>query len=469
MMDMLEKKMKFMRTMAVWLMVALPTMWPELVTGNENLKELMERNMSSTHINMAGEESTLPSTDKNFHSAGAASTVIFNSHKPTQPWLAGLMADDLTTQSEFNSVITKSPSATIRAEDLINAVTTVPQVLTSAPPMHLSHPSTGASPTETSPSSKTSGNITKLPTVDREVPATSIYSASSSNISIATTSSPISMTDQDVSRIPEPLLTSVMTMTSFISSSKYTDDTAKDGNMGQTPTYQSSSTMTVLSKGITPTAGPNNNYIYIVIVVILLILLILVFCFVCLAKKKRRSGSTSFHGKKYKKNKGEDAWAGPVMIPEDPGMSAEEAEEGKDTDQPGKRHLTTFFAKRKSRQCSVLLEEVNVKADHLAKEEEKHFLNQEVNGQLTSNEKSNGAEDPSTSFTSEPKCGSELQPNGHVLTPEELVPEIQGESPDDLPSPVLMPAPETEFPLPPSELEMIPDDTDKAFTIKSSF
>ncbi|XP_030066009.1 leukosialin [Microcaecilia unicolor] len=447
---------KNQRAKTVWLVMNLLAMLSESVMGNRETTEVVSESISTTESNVArAENSKFPSAGKTDNSGAATESMriisLYNSthEAPT--------VEDLTRRDVLDPLTTMRIFTNVIAEALEKIATTVPQALTSDSLMKFSHPSSMALPTEISASRNTAGNITILPTVDRDTPATS--AAFFSKITTGSNPSPV-RTGQNISPTSEQLFTSsVSSIISVISSTKHT---AKHDEMVPTPMpMSSSSTMKIstLLTDTTPVEKKGINHLYLIIVVVILFLLIMVFCFVCVAKKKRRSGSTSFHVKKHKK--GEDAWAGPVMIPEDNGMAAEDMEEGKDKDQAGKHlTLTTFFGKRKSRQCSVLLEDVTVNVDQPAKQEEKPLLNQEANGQMTSNEKS---EEPPASSTKEHRPESEPQPNGHVLSPEDMIPENKGESPTDLPSPATIPAPDTDFPLPPSELEIIQDDeADKA-------
>nr|XP_033800305.1 leukosialin [Geotrypetes seraphini]XP_033800306.1 leukosialin [Geotrypetes seraphini] len=455
---MMEMLVKNQRAKIVWLVMNFFALWSLSVMGDETTNGIVRKNISTTESNVVrAENSTYPSAGKTGHSGTAAeSTTIISLYNSA---LEPSTVQDLATRDGLDPISTMEIFTKVRAEALEKMHSSVSQALTSDSMMHLSQTSSMALPTETMASSNTAGNITILPKVDRDVPAAT-SAAFFDKITTGNSLSPV-RTGQSITPTSEQLFTSSFSSVMSVSSTKHTNYTKKQEDMVPTPMSVSSSTMnsSTLLTNTTPIARQGINHLYLIIVFVILLLLILGFCFVCVAKKKRRSGSTSFPIKKHKKR--EDAWAGPVMIPEDNVIPAEDMEEGKDKDQAGKHlTLTTFFGKRKSRQCSVLLEDVTVNVEQPAKEEEKPLVDQEANGQMTSNEKSI---EPPTSSTKEHRPESEPQPNGHVLNPTDMIPENKGESSSDLPSPVAMPAPDTDFPLPPSELEMIQDnETDNA-------
>ncbi|XP_078063495.1 uncharacterized protein LOC144489504 [Mustelus asterias] len=170
-------------------------------------------------------------------------------------------------------------------------------------------------------------------------------------------------------------------------------------------------------------SGLSSLVIIIIILIVTVTLVVLISC--CLARRKRRH-SQSFAPQRKKKGKMDDAWAGPVSLPED-GGPAEGAEEKKDEDPTSKRmslSTSTFFGKRKSRATSVLLEEVSLPAqDPLL-----------PNGQATAGAQSSGQNpgpaaepspgDPTIQMPAEQELllppSPAFQPNGHVSQPDKV-------------------------------------------------
>ncbi|XP_069508062.1 leukosialin [Ambystoma mexicanum] len=203
--------------------------------------------------------------------------------------------------------------------------------------------------------------------------------------------------------------------------------------------------------------GEKYKHWYIAIAVVILAVLILFVCFIWKVHRKRNTGSTSFQGpQKKKKNGGEDAWAGPVNMPDENGMLVDV--EGNEQEPLGKRlTLTTFFNKRKSRQTSVILEDINIQTPKSTKEEAAPLLSQSRNSQVNGNANElEGSKDllptggAPTSINEKQETPSPPQSNGQIPAvqesslstptgPEALLPP---------PSPP-PPPPENDFPAPP--------------------
>ncbi|KAJ1125498.1 hypothetical protein NDU88_003927 [Pleurodeles waltl] len=207
------------------------------------------------------------------------------------------------------------------------------------------------------------------------------------------------------------------------------------------------------SKSAPSSAGIKNHW-YIVIAVVALSLLLLALCFMWNVHRRRSTGSTSFETTNKKKRKGgEDAWAGPVHMPEDNAMPVDVVVD--EPDPSGKRlTLTTFFNKRKSQQCSVVMKDVNVQSERPAKEEAAPLLSQSTNGQIkggTSEPQGSVATPTAVQEPTPTTCVQaatvQLQANGQVVTVQEtvLAPPVDS---DALPPPP-SPPPQTDFPPPP--------------------
>lgn len=206
------------------------------------------------------------------------------------------------------------------------------------------------------------------------------------------------------------------------------------------------------STSIRAPSGGMTNHWYIVIAVVALALLLLAVCLVWNVHRRRSTGSTSFQTTNKKKKKGgEDAWAGPVHMPEDNAIPVDVVVD--ESDQSGKLlTLTTFFNKRKSRQCSVAMENVNVQSQKPAKEEAAPLLSPSTNGQISGGISQpqasiaipTSAQEPTTTASNQ-EATVQLQANGQVATAPPV-------DPDALPPPS-SPPPQTDFPAPPPALD----------------
>uniref|UniRef100_F6SFQ5 Sialophorin n=1 Tax=Monodelphis domestica TaxID=13616 RepID=F6SFQ5_MONDO len=125
----------------------------------------------------------------------------------------------------------------------------------------------------------------------------------------------------------------------------------------------------------------------VILVVVLLVMTFLVILFLLWRRRqKKRTGALMLVGSG--KNKGaRDAWAGPVQVAEDQAPSGSAAMEG-DTGNPegegtGRRPtLTTFFGKRRSRQGSVMLEDLEAGAATKNFKEEAVSLMENMDGTI---------------------------------------------------------------------------------------
>ncbi|XP_075420865.1 leukosialin [Tenrec ecaudatus] len=116
------------------------------------------------------------------------------------------------------------------------------------------------------------------------------------------------------------------------------------------------------------------------LVVIVLVALLLLWC----RRQRRRTGSLMLT-KSAKRNKVVDAWAGPAQVPDEEmvtatvgGSAGDKAAGTPDGERPGRRPtLTTFFGRRKSRQGSLALEELEAGPAASPKAEEEPLVGSE--------------------------------------------------------------------------------------------
>ncbi|XP_043943856.1 leukosialin-like [Protopterus annectens] len=230
---------------------------------------------------------------------------------------------------------------------------------------------------------------------------------------------------------------------------------------------------TMISSAFDNRTSIGNNYIMwvCIIVAILIFLCIIIIIIICIWRKKKQSGFQSFTSsqKKKKKRPCEDAWAGPVPMPDDT-FVPNEAVTGKGTDVPTKHlSLTTFFAKRKSRSCSVVLEEVNTQNVSDEKEKSGNATSQPLLPQnATDNVQGNSASIQSNGQVNKEAAnankdiavpldnaqGSVSQANGQVPLPMTESANVSGENLEELPPPPApTPASETDSLLPPPPVE----------------
>ncbi|XP_074137413.1 leukosialin [Sminthopsis crassicaudata] len=128
---------------------------------------------------------------------------------------------------------------------------------------------------------------------------------------------------------------------------------------GSQTTSTSSISLTIANK---LQQGGSNSVLVILVVVVLVATLLVVLFLLWRRRQKRRTGALMLVGNGKHKGAG-DAWAGPVQAVDEQAVSGSAAGEG-DTRNPegegavGRPTLTTFFGKRKSRQGSVMLEDL---------------------------------------------------------------------------------------------------------------
>ncbi|XP_074063946.1 leukosialin [Macrotis lagotis] len=146
---------------------------------------------------------------------------------------------------------------------------------------------------------------------------------------------------------------------SKVNSANTTTSTKPSDQVSQTP-----STITISFTKVSSTnklkQDEDNNLLIILVVVILVVTLLIALILLWRRRQKRRTGALLLVGSGKQKGAG-DAWAGPVQVVEDqatPGSGAMEADTGNSEGEGHRPTLTTFFGKRKSRQGSLMLEDL---------------------------------------------------------------------------------------------------------------
>ncbi|KAM9093979.1 leukosialin [Sarcophilus harrisii] len=144
-----------------------------------------------------------------------------------------------------------------------------------------------------------------------------------------------------------------------------TGKTTSTSYPGSQTTSTSSLSLTSVSPAKKLQDGSNSALVILVVVIVVATLFVVLF-FLWRRRQRRRTGALMLVGNGKHKGAG-DAWAGPVQGVEEQAASGSAAGEG-DTMNPegegtGRRPtLTTFFGKRKSRQDSVMLEDLEAGA-----------------------------------------------------------------------------------------------------------
>lgn len=243
------------------------------------------------------------------------------------------------------------------------------------------------------------------------------------------------------------------------------------------------------SNSSTALYGKQHNpipYMYIILIVCILLPVVFLLIVLLIIRKRRQRGFQSFTSShKKKKRTCEDAWAGPVPMPDD-SSAPDEAAAGKGTDVPTKRlSLSTFFAKRKSRPCSVVLEEVNTQNAPEEKETlgdtTQPLLSQNANDNIQGNSpsmQSNGQVNKEaagahkdTAVPNEDIQAAIPQANGQADSPVPGSSDVSGENLEELPPP---PPPtstseEDSLPPPPPAEENINQNASSTSCVTASF
>ncbi|XP_020864134.1 leukosialin [Phascolarctos cinereus] len=155
--------------------------------------------------------------------------------------------------------------------------------------------------------------------------------------------------------------------------------------------FQLPQTTSTSSVSLTNESPPNklkqdgdNTLLVILIVVVLVATLVVVLFLLWRRRQKRRTGALMLVGSGKHKGAG-GAWAGPVQVTEEQAASGSAAVEGGtgnvEGEGTGRRPtLTTFFGKRKSRQGSVMLEDLEAGTATNNLKDESEPLVENVNG-----------------------------------------------------------------------------------------
>ncbi|XP_006011576.3 uncharacterized protein LOC102358289 [Latimeria chalumnae] len=295
--------------------------------------------------------------------------------------------------------------------------------------------------------------ITEKVTVEADTTATGVVALTSTSVEVQSTK------DADDSKTPFGPSLSSSPMKPTVSTKEHQTTLKPAGNV----------------------SGPSNMF-WILISVGLLFLVVIVALMITFFRRKRKQQSHDFQSgskKKKKQRKGEDAWAGPVPFAEDQAMPEDPAEQKNDSGEGSKTlPLSTFFAKRKSRATSVILEDVKVQPVEDGKETQEAtqpLLTKEPNGQALGNNKEDH-QDPTplpegsqvaADNTEEPK------PNGLLTTADQgaPTPPANGQLPPPIDQTPEAKMEELDLPPPPAEEILLTlEDTHapSAFTITSS-
>ncbi|XP_068940791.1 leukosialin [Petaurus breviceps papuanus] len=218
-----------------------------------------------------------------------------------------------------------------------------------------------------------------LPQVDKENPSstqelathTSTLAASVSDaVTMATTpfstplpsDTPVREEEASITEQENTSLVSKETTSSEIISAYTTTSTVTRSFQASQTTSTSSISLTNVSPANKLKQEGGNSLLVILVVVVLVAALLVALFLLWRQRQKRRTGALMLVGSGKHKGAG-DAWAGPVQVTEDQAASGPAAVEG-ETGKPegegtGRRPtLTTFFGRRKSRQGSVMLEDL---------------------------------------------------------------------------------------------------------------
>ncbi|XP_051855312.1 leukosialin [Antechinus flavipes] len=134
--------------------------------------------------------------------------------------------------------------------------------------------------------------------------------------------------------------------------------------------FQTTSTSSTSLASVSPAKklqqGGNNSALVILVVVVVAATLLVVLFLLWRRRQRRRTGALMLVGNGKHKGAG-DAWAGPVQAVEEQAASGSAAGEGDAMNAEGegtgrRPTLTTFFGKRKSRQGSVMMEDLEAGA-----------------------------------------------------------------------------------------------------------
>ncbi|XP_067834709.1 leukosialin-like [Heptranchias perlo] len=254
------------------------------------------------------------------------------------------------------------------------------------------------------------------------------------------------------------------------SSPTFTSSRVSESSPTFTSSRVSESPDTALSNPTSPL--PHSKSISsIVIVIVILIFAIVVAGGVvfCIMRRKQRHSQT-FDPQRKKAAKAEDAWAGPVALPEE-GGAIDGTEEKAEEDKAAKRmSLSTFFGKRKSRAVSVLLEEVDVVRDakDAAQGVQQPLLFKEPNGQVIGSQSPEGDQASTTGQSSGCPVSQESSDQKLLLppppSPSQPNGEMKHESCNDLPPP----PPLNDVALPPPEIGSGEGEKLDSFSVKTS-
>ncbi|XP_036591055.1 leukosialin [Trichosurus vulpecula] len=275
------------------------------------------------------------------------------------------------------------------------------------PPTFMMTEASDSTPTEVASSTALASTAPGLTQVDKEIPTSIQESATHTSTLAASVSDGAAMVTTPFSTYPPSdtpirkeeaslterenttLVTEEMTSSKVIS--VYTTTSTMTRNFQVT---QTTSTSSISLTNVSPTnrlkQDRSNNLLVILIVVVLVATLLVVLFLMWRQRQKRRTGALMLVGSGKHKGAG-DAWAGPVQATEDQAASGSGAVEG-DTgnlegEGTGRRPtLTTFFGRRKSRQGSVMLEDLEAGAATNNLRDESEPLVENMNGTVKASE-----------------------------------------------------------------------------------
>ncbi|XP_072453677.1 leukosialin [Notamacropus eugenii] len=249
-------------------------------------------------------------------------------------------------------------------------------VLLSSPPLDASPLTLLAKTSDSIPTTVEASSTTLAPTtyeltkVDKENPSstqelathTSTLASSTSDVVVTTTTPhPDAVSIGEASITEQENTTQVITKTtsSGVISANTTTLTVTRGSQ---TTFTTSTSLTNVSPADKLKQEGDNSLVVILVVVILTVTLLVVLFLLWRQRQRRRTGALMLVGSGKHKGAG-DAWAGPVQPTEDQAASGSAAVEGEtgnlEGEGTGRRPtLTTFFGRRKSRQGSVMLEDL---------------------------------------------------------------------------------------------------------------
>ncbi|XP_043838070.1 leukosialin [Dromiciops gliroides] len=164
-------------------------------------------------------------------------------------------------------------------------------------------------------------------------------------------------------------------------------------------TFTSSTSLTNVSPANQLKQDRNNSVLVILVVVVLTMTLLAVLFFLWRRRQKRRTGALILSGSGKHKGAG-DAWAGPAQVTEEQAASGSAAVEGEigtpEGEGTGRRPtLTTFFGRRKSRQGSVMLEDLEAGTVNNNLKDESEPLVENVDGAVKPSEADDSSADGS--------------------------------------------------------------------------